>query len=228
MEEPRLKSKSDPSQVPALSAAWPPRKELPDLPGRSWGTQAAGRRLAGTGHGGVRVWPRPWFSDSISPGRKCTALTFTGWKSRGRGPGRAKAPRHKRAGPLIKCSLSGELHSPESSLGAEQPRRDKSLGQTWPLLHKDTGYHPLELLTLSPPTDRTRAQGYSPSYPSPQEKTWDHTFRSGKLQRSVNYARLQAAPKTPREWKPKAQHHRQGPLPSPTKYSLIQVRGWAF
>lgn len=30
-------------------------------------------------------------SDSLSTGRKCTAVTFTGWKSRGRGPGRVEA-----------------------------------------------------------------------------------------------------------------------------------------
>lgn len=92
----------------------------------------AGRRLSGTGHGGARVGPG-LSSDSLSAGRKCIAVTFTGWKSRGRGPGRVEASmrplRHKRAGPL-QCNLSGELHKPESSLRAEQLRED-SLGQTW-------------------------------------------------------------------------------------------------
>lgn len=78
VEKPRLRPKLDPSQEPILSPAWPPRKEC-----RVRSTPAAGRRSLGTGHDRARAWPRPWFSNSLFDGRKCTAMTSTGWQSRG-------------------------------------------------------------------------------------------------------------------------------------------------
>lgn len=135
---------------------------LPDLPERSTGSKAL-RRLGGGAQEqdavGRGLGPR-LSSDSLCAGRKRTAVTFTGWKSRGRGPGRVEASvrpqRHKRAGPLL-CNLSGELHKPESSLRAEQLRED-SLGPTWSPGHTPSG---LELLTLSPPRGLTTDWGHS-------------------------------------------------------------------
>ena len=43
---------------------------------------------------------------------------------------------------------------------------------------------------------RSGAQGPAPSYPSPQEKSRDHTFRSGNLQRNV--CTSPGSPQTPR------------------------------
>lgn len=101
VEKPSLKSKSDPSQEPAFSAAWPPRKEC-----RVEGTEAAGRRLSGTGHCGVTAWPRPQFWFSMPEGNALLWLLLVG-RAEGGALAEQRPLRHKRAGPLLQCNFSG-------------------------------------------------------------------------------------------------------------------------
>lgn len=85
------------------------------------GTWGSSRELLGTGHG--RAGPGPGLEFLIlSAGRKHVAVTFTGCKNRGRGPGRAEASRTQRG------KSSGSVHfiwgtEPELSLGTGQLRR---------------------------------------------------------------------------------------------------------
>lgn len=86
------------------------------------GTGGSSRELSGTGPG--RAGPGPGLEFLIlSAGRKHVAVTFTGYKNSGRGPGRAEASRTQRG------KSSRSVHfiwgtEPELSLGIEQLRKN--------------------------------------------------------------------------------------------------------
>lgn len=83
-----VNQRKNPDSNPSLILAKSLHSVLPDLPLKAL------RRLGGGSQEQdmVRLELGPDLnSDSLSDGRKCSAVTFTGWKSRGRGPGRAEA-----------------------------------------------------------------------------------------------------------------------------------------
>lgn len=142
MEKPRLKSKSDRSQ--GLHSA------LPDLPERSTGVEALRNRTQ-RGQGLAQALSLILF---LQEGNALLELLLVG-----RAVGGALAEQSSQTQKGRPSSvLSGELHRPESSAGADQARREDSPSTqaTRPLTtwRQNRGH-----------------RGQAPSYPSPQEKS---------------------------------------------------------
>lgn len=119
---------------------------------------------------------RPWFSNSLFDGRKCTALTSTGWKSRGRGLGRAEASKTQKGRSSLVCFIWGTAQAweqPWSWIAEEEWQPGANLN---PPQYTDTGLLLLRLLTLSLPRGTIRVGGHSFPFLPLEENQRPHLY----------------------------------------------------
>lgn len=188
------------------------------------GTRGSSRELSVTGHG--RAGPGPGLEFLIlSAGRKQVAVTFTGCKNRGRGPGRAEASRIKRQVLLLSALYLGNWAwtQPWNSTVEKEPAQDNKLGPQ----HKDAR-HCAPSCYLSPSRGRAKAQRHFLSFFlfDIKKKSSAQASRSSNLQKDI---RVQATPRIPKKQKPK---NPTPPamitfIPKPV-FTYATSQGWAF